>query len=93
MLFVIDLCVILWNWNSVWPGDPTEVAMVVATYKAGLNKQTWLDKGYDLCRNAVNKDPSLRCLFRRWEFVNESPFDSERKRMTVVYSFGGNNCM
>lgn len=51
-------------WKS--SGDPTEVAIVVASRKVNLGKEEWLSKGY--------------------KFVAEAPFDSDRKRMSVVYT-------
>lgn len=45
-------------------GDPTEIALIVLSQKAGQNKQG---------------------LLSDWSFVAENGFDSDRKRMSVVY--------
>jgi len=52
------------GWRSV--GDPTEVALVAACAKAGLERAWWL----------ANEGLA---------FAAENAFDSERKRMSVVY--------
>jgi Ca2+-transporting ATPase len=45
-------------------GDPTEVALVVASQKAGITKTS----------------------LENYKFMNEIAFDSDRKRMMVLYS-------
>ena len=45
-------------------GDPTEVALMVAAYKAGIRKETLIEK---------------------YQRLDELPFDSERKCMSVIY--------
>lgn len=46
-------------------GDPTEIAVMIAAAKAGVEKQV---------------------LLRTWHICDENPFDSVRKRMSVVVS-------
>ncbi|KAF9583565.1 Na+ ATPase [Lunasporangiospora selenospora] len=51
------------DWTAI--GDPTEIALQVLAYKAGLAKPDLLDQGFRL--------------------VAEFPFDSNVKRMSVIY--------
>eukprot|EP01111_Echinosteliopsis_oligospora_P014583 TRINITY_DN5519_c0_g1_i1.p1 TRINITY_DN5519_c0_g1~~TRINITY_DN5519_c0_g1_i1.p1 ORF type:complete len:699 (-),score=251.22 TRINITY_DN5519_c0_g1_i1:1329-3425(-) len=55
------------EWSNV--GDPTEVALVVASHKAGLQKEFWIESS-------------------RLQTVCEFAFDSDRKRMSTIYSVG-----
>jgi P-type Ca2+ transporter type 2C len=51
-------------------GGPTEVAMLLATHKAGRSPAYWIEQ-------------------REMTKVGEIPFDSSRKRMTSVWTVGG----
>eukprot|EP01113_Clastostelium_recurvatum_P000942 TRINITY_DN10405_c0_g1_i1.p1 TRINITY_DN10405_c0_g1~~TRINITY_DN10405_c0_g1_i1.p1 ORF type:complete len:1085 (-),score=269.31 TRINITY_DN10405_c0_g1_i1:38-3292(-) len=81
----------IWGGNSSTPapeeeweaiGTPTEVALQVLAMKAGMGKDV-LTNGHNHTHNPAHTHEHGKGA--QWHFIRDLPFDSERKRMSVVY--------
>lgn len=76
-----NMATISQNKEGVWKsmGDPTEVALQVLAHKMSLGRPT-------LARVQSENDDEPSTGSQRYKLLTEFPFDSELKRMSVVYS-------
>lgn len=77
-----NMATISQNKNGVWKstGDPTEVALQVLAHKMSLGRPS-------LARmQSETDDETVTSASQRYQLLVEYPFDSELKRMSVVYA-------